>query len=153
MADELQNLAALRGTGVLTAEEFEAQKAALLSRGLQTSGGETTSGLETPGEVSSSVLCAVVCALAMAGVIALAIPCSQYFPLFGGLRMFGQPWSPARMALIPGHLAVFFGFGVLTFAVLYNVKWVVPKRNAGPAPSVPFPERNRDEVYEMSKDE
>jgi len=68
----------------------------------------------------------------MAGVTALAIPCSQYFPLFGELRMFGEPWSPARRELIPGHLAVFFGFGVLTFAVLYNVKWVVPKRSERP---------------------
>jgi len=33
---------------------------------------------------------------------------SQYFPFWGGLiGMFGQPYSEARMSLMPGHVLVF----------------------------------------------
>lgn len=35
---------------------------------------------------------------------------SQNYPIFGGLEKLGEPWSPARMSLIPIH-AVTFAIG------------------------------------------
>lgn len=37
---------------------------------------------------------------------------SQYAPVFGGILMMGDAWSPTRMALIPGHLLLFGLIGI-----------------------------------------
>ena len=43
---------------------------------------------------------------------------AQYFALWGGLDSLGQPYSPARMALVPGHVAFFaVVFGAAGFFV------------------------------------
>ena len=43
----------------------------------------------------------------------LAIPVSQHVPVFGTWEKLGEPWSPARLSLIPIHLFAFGLAGVL----------------------------------------
>lgn len=36
--------------------------------------------------------------------VVIGVWLSQYHPIFGGLAVMGQPWSPARMSLIGVHV-------------------------------------------------
>lgn len=45
---------------------------------------------------------------------------SQYFPMFGGIAMFGEPFSHARKTLIPGHTFLFASIG-LTIGVIISI--------------------------------
>lgn len=47
----------------------------------------------------------IVVTIILGAILGLAI--SQYAPLFGGVEKFGQPWSEARMNLVPVHVIVF----------------------------------------------
>lgn len=57
-----------------------------------------------------AVSCGIFGAIVMAGV---GLGLSQYFPVFGSLleRNIAEPWSPARMGLIPLHVLVFACLG------------------------------------------
>jgi hypothetical protein len=59
----------------------------------------------------------------------VGLPLSQFMPLFGGWEMNGEPWSDARLSLIPGHVMLFL---VLGAAVGGFVVW----RSATGTPSV-----------------
>lgn len=36
---------------------------------------------------------------------------SQYMPVFGGIEMNGEPWSEARLSLLPGHVLLILVLG------------------------------------------
>jgi hypothetical protein len=49
------------------------------------------------------------------GSVCLGLFLSQYWPVFGGVleRGLAEPWSPARISLIPVHLLVFGLIGIV----------------------------------------
>lgn len=52
----------------------------------------------------------LVAATAMIGA-GLGLLLSQYVPVFGGIEMNGEPWSEARLSLLPGHVLLFLVLG------------------------------------------
>jgi len=49
--------------------------------------------------------------LGLLGAI-LGYTASQFYPLWGGILALGQPFSPARQSLIPGHVVAFAFVGI-----------------------------------------
>lgn len=61
------------------------------------------------------IFCGVTGALQLALLCAgLGLLLSQYYPVFGGLEKFAQPWDKWRLSLIPIHL---FSFGIAGFLI------------------------------------
>ena len=61
----------------------------------------------------------------VAGAVA-GLLVSQYHPVFGGLAVIGEPWSPARQSLIGVHVLAFGGLGALISGASYI--WTRPRR-------------------------
>lgn len=73
------------------------------------------------------VLTSIVSGFATASALAfVGVALSQYWPVFGGTleRGMAQPWSPARVGLIPIHVFVFALVGVVAGSLL-GAGWVV----------------------------
>jgi hypothetical protein len=52
----------------------------------------------------------LVAATAMLGA-GLGVLVSQHMPVFGGIEMEGEPWSEARLSLVPGHVIMMLVLG------------------------------------------
>lgn len=57
----------------------------------------------------------------LGGVVGFLL--AHYYPLWGGMAMMmGEPFSPARSSLVPGHVVVFFlVFGGIGYAIGNNM--------------------------------
>jgi len=76
--------------------------------------------------------CIVLCLIGVIGGAMAGQYLAHHAPLFGGINMMGEPGSPARQSLVPGHVALLGTLGGIAGLLLGVVRVLTAKPRSTP---------------------